>query len=94
MATFFMFGRYSRDSVREISAERTEQALNIIEHAGGKIHSMYAILGRYDLVIIADFPDTREAMKASVGLNMVTGISFDTTPAIPTDEFDKMVSEI
>ena len=94
MATFFMFGKYSQDSVREISPERTERAKAVIENAQGNIKEMYAILGRYDLIVIADFPGIREAMKASVGLNMVTGISFATVEAIPAGEFDKMVSEI
>ncbi len=94
MATFFMFGKYSLDSVKEISPERTEKAKDIIENAQGKVQAMYAILGRYDLIIIAEFPGIREAMKASVGLNMITGISFATLEAIPAGEFDKMVSEI
>lgn len=89
-----MFGKYTPDAIREISSERTDEAVKLIENSGGKIVSMYATLGMYDLVVIADFPGMKEAMKASVGLNMVTGISFSTTPAMPAADFDKMVSEI
>ena len=94
MPTFFLFGKYSQEAIREINPERTEKAVSIVENAGGKINSMYAVLGRYDLIVIADFPGTNEALKASVGLNMVTGISFNTVPAVPAADFDKMVSEI
>ena len=94
MPTFFLFGKYSQEAIREINPERTEKAVSIVENAGGKVNSMYAVLGRYDLIVIADFPGTNEALKASVGLNMVTGISFNTVPAVPAADFDKMVSEI
>jgi uncharacterized protein with GYD domain len=89
-----MFGKYTPDAIRDISTERTDEAVKLIENAGGKIVSMHATLGEYDLIVIAEFPSVKEAMKASVGLNMVTGISFSTTPAIPAADFDKMVSEI
>ena len=89
-----MFGKYTPDAIRDISTERTDEAVKLIENASGKIISMYAVLGEYDLIILAEFPDVNEAMKASVGLNMITGISFDTTAAIPAADFDKMVSEI
>ena len=94
MPTFFLFGKYSQEAIREINPERTQKAVSIVENAGGKVNSMYAVLGRYDLIVIADFPGTNEALKASVGLNMVTGISFNTVPAVPAADFDKMVSEI
>jgi uncharacterized protein with GYD domain len=94
VTTFFMFGKYSPDAIREISTERTQKALDIIKNAGGEVKSMHALLGVYDLVVIAEFPGVTEALKASVGLNMVTGISFTTTPALPAADFDKMVSEI
>ena len=94
MSTFFMFGKYTPDAIRDISTERTDEAVKLIENAGGKIVSMHAVLGEYDLIILAEFPDVKEAMKASVGLNMITGISFSTIPALPAADFDKMVSEI
>ena len=53
MSTFIMFGRYSQDALKGISAKRTEKAREIIEKAGGKILSMYALLGKIDLVTIS-----------------------------------------
>jgi hypothetical protein len=42
--------------------------------------------------VIVDFPGVREAMKASVGLNKALGISFATMPALPVEDFDKLVA--
>lgn len=94
MPTFFMFGKYSSEAVKEISAERTRKVISLVEKLGGKVNSMYALLGEYDLVFIVDFPGTQEAMKASVGLTKLTGIPFSTSPAVTVEHFDKMIAEM
>ncbi len=35
MATYVMFGKFSIDAVKEISAERTKKATAIVEDCGG-----------------------------------------------------------
>lgn len=37
MATFLMFGKYSPDALKEISAERTDKAVALIKEHGGSI---------------------------------------------------------
>ncbi len=91
MHTFIMIGKYSAEAIKEISADRTEKTLGLIREVGGKLHSMYAVLGGHDVVIIAEFPDNQTAMKVSLGLNMLTGIDFSTYPAVSVDDFDKLI---
>jgi uncharacterized protein with GYD domain len=55
---------------------------------------MYSLLGEKDLVFILTFPGIEQAMKASVALSKMTGISFTTLPAVTVEEFDKMMSEV
>ena len=50
MSTFFMFGKYSSEAVKEVSAERTSKATSLMERFGGRVNSMYALLGEHDLV--------------------------------------------
>ncbi|MGA9351357.1 MAG: GYD domain-containing protein [Anaerolineae bacterium] len=91
MPTFFMFGKYSIDALKEISAERTKNATAIVGDCGGEIKAGYALLGETDLVLIVDFPGVKEAMKASVELTKLLGISFTTAPAVTVEEFDKLI---
>ena len=91
MATYLMFGKYSTDSVGKISAERTEKGTAIIGDCGGKVKAEYALLGETDLVLIVEFPGTEEAMKASIALSKLLGISFVTSPAVSVEEFDKLI---
>ncbi|UCC77917.1 MAG: GYD domain-containing protein [Anaerolineales bacterium] len=91
MGIYLMFGEYSMDSIGKISADRTVRANAVVKGLGGEIKGAYAILGEKDLVLIAEFPGTKEAMKASVELAKLLGISFTTAPAVTVEEFDKLV---
>ena len=93
MAKFFMYGKYSQEALKGISADRTKQALDVVAKAGGKVTSMYALLGKYDLVLLTEFPAVADVMKASIGLNKLTGIAFTSFPAITIEEFDKIAVE-
>ena len=90
MATYFMFGKYSAEAVKGISAKRTEEAGKLIEKNSGSVKSVYVLLGEKDLVIIATFPGLKQAMKSSVALSGLTGIAFTTCEAIEAGEFDSM----
>ena len=94
MATFFMFGKYSTEAIGKICVERTRKAHQIVERFGGKIKGIYALMGEYDLVIIAEMPNMAEAMKASVTLKRQTDISFFTAAAMPVEEFDQLMGEM
>jgi uncharacterized protein with GYD domain len=90
MATFFMFGSYSRESTRKISAKRTDETKELIEKQGGKLTAGYALLGEKDLVLIVEMPSTEQAMKTSVALSQKLDIGFSTVPAVSIEAFDKL----
>ena len=94
MAAYFMFGKYSVDSIKGISAKRTEKAEGVISKFGGKLHSAYALLGEHDLVLITEFPSSQEVIKASVALTKLTGVAFSTSEAITVENFDNLIADI
>jgi uncharacterized protein with GYD domain len=91
MATFFMFGRYTTESIQKISAERTQQAVDEIRKMGGEVNAMHVLLGEYDLVICVKLASIDDAVKASVALARLTGIAFTTCPAIEVETFDRLI---
>ncbi|HEX78916.1 MAG TPA: GYD domain-containing protein [Dehalococcoidia bacterium] len=90
MTTYIMFGKFSTGAMKEISTERTSKSAAIVEGCGGKVKALYALLGETDALAIADFPSLEQAMKASVELTKLLGVSFTTSPAITVEEFDKL----
>ena len=93
METFFLFGKYSTEALKKISPERTRKAINTIQRFGGRVKSVYALLGNSDLVFIINLPSAAQATVVSIALTKLTGISFTTSPAIPVDQFDQLVNK-
>jgi uncharacterized protein with GYD domain len=94
MSTYFMFGKYSADSLKKISSERTRKAMHLIQEYGGRVKSVYALLGQHDLVFIVSLPSEASATMVSIQLTKMTGIAFSTSAAIPVEEFDRQFSKI
>jgi len=92
MKTYFMFGKYSSESMKSISRERTKKANEIIKKLGGNVVAQYALLGDNDLVFIVNLPGIEEVFKASTHLNQLTSITFSCSPAITVETFDKILS--
>ena len=94
MPIYLMFGRYTTEGVKGISSERTEKARDLIRENGGKVISMYAVMGEHDLVFTIDFPGADDAMAASVALYKLTGIHFTTSPVVDVEQFDKLMGKV
>lgn len=92
MATFLMFGKYSPEALKAVSAKRSDDAVALIKEYGGEFKAGYALLGDVDLVVVVDLPDTEHAMQVSAALTKMLGISFRTAPAISIEQFDKLMT--
>lgn len=92
MAKYYMFGKYTAEAVKNVSAERTRKIADIVEKLGGKTLSIDMLLGEKDIVIAVDLPDTKSVAKASIQMTKLTGIGFAAAPAISAEEFDKIIS--
>jgi len=88
-----MFGKYTLEAVKQISADRTGKAAALLKKHGGELKTAYATLGVNDLVLVVDLPGTAQAMQASVALTKLTGIPFATAPAVPVEEFDVLMKD-
>jgi uncharacterized protein with GYD domain len=88
-----MFGKYSTEALKGISPERTDKAVELIKKNGGKVISMYAVMGEHDLVLTLEFPSSENAIAASVALNKLTGIAFTTSPVVEVEKFDRLIAK-
>ena len=92
MATFVMMGTYTQASMEDISASRTERAKEVVRAHGGETKGIYALLGAFDLMLIIDLPDLETAMRVSLELTRLTGVGFQTSPAVDVGAFDALAS--
>lgn len=93
MPRFMMLGKYTPEALKGVSPERTDKAVELIKKNGGKVVSMYSVLGEHDLVFILDLPDAEKALATSFALNKLTGISFTTSPVVEVEKFDKLINQ-
>ena len=92
MAKFVMLGRYTQATMGDISASRTERAQEVISALGGETIGIYALLGAFDLVLVVELPDVETAMRVSLELTRLTGVGFQTAPAVDVAAFDALAS--
>ncbi len=93
MATYLMLGKYTTQSLKNASPQRTRRVQQIVARFGGRPRTIMALLGPFDLLIIADFPSNEVAMEAVVAVSRDTGIGFTTCPAVSVEQFDRMLKE-
>jgi uncharacterized protein with GYD domain len=94
MSAFLMLGNYTSHATQAISKARTKQVASLISECGGEMKDIYGLLGAYDLAIVAEFPDNESAIRTSLSLTKMTGITFSTLPAVKVEAFDNLVSDI
>ena len=94
MATFVMCGKYSQEAVKQISAGRHQKVQELVKKFGGEIKAEYCMLGEKDVLFIVELPSAREAVKLSVALSKMTGISFSTSAAVTVKEFLELTADI
>ena len=81
--------RYTLEGVKGISSHRTGEVKETIKRGGGKHVAGYELLGEYDVLIIAEYPDEKAAIRATIEINKLIGASSHTMVAIPIEEFDQ-----
>ncbi len=85
MSLYFLLGSLTHDGQRmlhgnpDLIVDRT-RTLSI---PGAEILGQYAVLGRYDFVMIVEADDNDAVARVSLELGMLTGLHLETLPAIP-----------
>ena len=54
-----------------------------VETLSSKVLTQYAVLGRYDFVIITEATDNQSAVRLSLELGVRAGLNIETLPALP-----------
>ena len=93
MAKFLTLYRFQRP-VKGGGPERFQRFRALMEKEGGTLLVFHGLVGPYDVMTLADYPDTRAAAKgaAAVG-NLITAES-TTLPALEQDDFLRLLKEL
>ena len=88
--------RYTQQGASKIkeSPARLDAARKAAESAGGKIQSWFLTMGKYDAVIITEFPSDDAAAKFMLKTGSLGNVTTQTMKAFNEDEFRKIVASL
>lgn len=96
MSHFVSLLRYTQQGIAKInqSPARLDAAKKAAEKAGGKVHSWYLTMGRFDAVLISEFPSDEAAAKFTLSVGSLGNVTTETLKAFTEPEYRKIVGGI
>jgi uncharacterized protein with GYD domain len=96
MSHYITLIRYTQQGAAKIkeSPTRLDAAKKAAEKAGGKIHAWYLTMGKYDAVIISEFPDDEASAKFMLTTGALGNVSTQTLKAFTEAEYRKIVASL
>jgi len=93
MAHFVTLVRYTQQGIAKIkdSPARLDAAKKAAEKAGGRIHAWYLTMGRYDAVLISEFPNDEAGAKFMLSVGALGNITTETLKAFTETEYRNIV---
>jgi uncharacterized protein with GYD domain len=93
MPIFVALGKATDEGVRnmEAFALRHAHAVQRAQDAGAKVMGTYALMGRYDYLVILECPDEKIALSVLTREASGGNVRYETMPAMPMDEFAALV---
>jgi uncharacterized protein with GYD domain len=88
--------RYTQQGAAKIkeSPARLDAAKKAAEAQKGKIHSWFLTMGKYDAVIIAEFPDDDAAARFMLTTGALGNVSTQTLKAFTEAEYRTLVASL
>jgi uncharacterized protein with GYD domain len=93
---FITLIRYTQQGAAKIkeSPARLDAAKKAAEKAGGKIHAWYLTMGKYDAVIISEFPNDEASAKFMLATGALANVTTQTLKAFTEDEYRKILASL
>ena len=74
--------------------ERFEKVKSIVADEKGRILYLYGLLGEYDALSVAEFPDNRAAMRAALRIGNLINAKTNTLAAVEGEDFLQILGEL
>lgn len=96
MATYISLLRYTDQGIRNIkqSPERLDAAKKALQASGVELKQFFLLMGKYDLLLVAEAPTDEALAKATLTLGSLGNIRTQTFRAFPEAEFRKIVGSL
>jgi uncharacterized protein with GYD domain len=88
--------RYTQQGAAKIkeSPARLDAARKAAEAAGGKINAWYLTMGKYDAVLVSEFPNDEASARFMLATGALGNVTTQTMKAFTEAEYRKIVSSL
>jgi len=95
MAIFAALGKLTEQGLKNLEdlLPRHERAVQHAEERGAKILGSYALMGRYDFLVILEAPDAETAILVLTKEAEHGNVRYETMQAFPMGDFAKSVQK-
>ena len=83
-----------KGSVKGGGPERFEKVKEIVADENGRILHIYGLLGEYDALSVAEFPDNRTAMRAALRIGNLINAQRNTLAAVEGNDFLQILNDL
>ena len=96
MAKYISLIKYTAKGIENVkeSPKRLDAFKQLCESMGAKVEGNYLTMGRYDLIVIVDAPNTETAAKILLAVTSRGAVKTETLPAFSEEEYRKIISEL
>ena len=96
MPSYITLVRFTQKGVENIKEgpARLEAAKKGFEAAGGKVTKFYLTMGRYDAIVVAEFPNDEALARVALGGASQGYIRTETLRAFSEEEYRKIVGSL
>lgn len=96
MPSYVLLTSFTRPGIENVAAspDRTVAAIDLIESLGGQVREFFVVMGRYDGVLVADFPDDETAAAAVLSLGASGNVTTETLRAFDLDDFRDILGNV
>lgn len=96
MSIYISLVNWTDQGIRHVkeAAGRLDDGIKATEEAGGKMLAWYLTMGRYDALIIYDFPDDETAAGYFLKLGSLGNVRTETLKTYTEDQFRNIVAKL
>ena len=96
MAKYISLVKYTAKGIENVkeSPSRFDAFRQLCESMGATVEGFFLTMGRYDLVVILDAPNSETVAKIILTISSRGAVSTETLQAFSEEEYRKIISEL
>lgn len=96
MPTYIHLVQWTQKGIENVkdSPDRLDAARKAARAAGGELKEFYLVMGRYDMVVMGEYPDDEAAAKVGLGIGSGGSVRTETLRAFTEGEYRKIIAAL